>query len=342
MSADTRLTVRGIIEAQAPGAPALLAPGRAAMSYAGLLAQVDRTVAALNACGIGRRDRLATVLSNGPEMAAAFLSIAAGAVCAPLNPAYREAEFDFYLSDLEPKAMVVEQGASSPAIAAAEARGIPILYLCPLAEEPAGSFRLEHGLGPTRAVHAGPAEPEDVALVLHTSGTTSRPKQVPLTHANLCHSAGHIRRALELTAADRCLNVMPLFHIHGLGAAVLASLASGSSVVCTPGFYAPRFFEWLATFQPTWYTAVPTMHQAILARAGGQEPVQSLRFIRSCSAALPPRVCAELERVFSVPVIESYGMTEAAHQMTSNPLPPGRAQTGLGGPRRRSRSRHHE
>jgi amino acid adenylation domain-containing protein len=328
MSADTRLTVRGIIEAQAPCAPALLAPGRAAMSYAGLLAQVDRTVAALNACGIGRRDRVATVLSNGPEMAAAFLAISAGAVCAPLNPAYREAEFDFYLSDLEPKAMVVEQGASSPAIAAAAARGIPILYLCPLAEEPAGSFRLEHGLGPARAAHAGPAEPEDVALVLHTSGTTSRPKQVPLTHANLCHSAGHIRRALELTAADRCLNVMPLFHIHGLGAAVLASLASGAGVVCTSGFYAPRFFEWLAEFQPTWYTAVPTMHQAILARAGGQAPVRSLRFIRSCSAALPPRVCAELERVFSVPVIESYGMTEAAHQMTSNPLPPGERRPG--------------
>jgi acyl-CoA synthetase (AMP-forming)/AMP-acid ligase II len=164
--------------------------------------------------------------------------------------------------------------------------------------------------------------------VLHTSGTTSRPKQVPLTNANLCHSACNIRRALELTANDRCLNVMPLFHIHGLAAAVLASLASGASIVCTPGFYAPRFFEWVAEFQPTWYTAVPTMHQAILARAGGETRPSSLRFIRSCSAALPPQVMAELERFFSVPVIESYGMTEAAHQMASNPLPPEKRKPG--------------
>jgi amino acid adenylation domain-containing protein len=293
------------------------------LSYSGLLAQVDRTVAALNAKGIGRGSRVACVLPNGPEMAAAFLSVAAGAVCAPLNPAYREAEFDFYLSDLEPKAMIVERGATSPAIAAAQARGIEILYLQPLEKEPAGSFCIEGPAeGPFEAAEAG-----DVALVLHTSGTTSRPKQVPLSNANLCHSAANIRRALELTAADRCLNVMPLFHIHGLAAAVLASLASGASVVCTPGFYAPRFLEWLDEFEPTWYTAVPTMQQAILARAGGERR-SSLRVIRSCSAALAPQVMAELERVFSVPVIESYGMTEAAHQMASNPLPPGRRKPG--------------
>lgn len=257
-------------------------------------------------------------------MAAVFLSVAAGAVCAPLNPAYREAEFDYYLSDLGPQAIIVERGAAPAAIAAAEARGIKILYLQPLEKEPAGSFCMEGPAeGPFEAAEAG-----DVALVLHTSGTTSRPKQAPLTGANLCHSARNIARALELTAADRCLNVMPLFHIHGLAAAVLASLSSGASVVCTPGFYAPRFFEWLDEFEATWYTAVPTMHQAILARAGGEARRPSLRFIRSCSAALAPQVMTELESVFSVPVIESYGMTEAAHQMASNPLPPGQRKPG--------------
>jgi amino acid adenylation domain-containing protein len=323
-------TVRGLLLAQAaqtPDAPALLAPGRAPLSYSRLLEQVDGTLAALHARGIRRGNRVATVLPNGPEAAAAFLSVAAGAVCAPLNPAYREAEFDFYLSDLEPKAMIVEHGAASPAIAVAEARGIEILYLHPLEKEPAGSFFIE-GPEPARMGPLEAAEARDVALVLHTSGTTSRPKQVPLTNANLCHSARHIQRALDLTAADRCLNVMPLFHIHGLAAAVLASLASGSSVVCTPGFYAPRFFEWLAEFEPTFYTAVPTMHQAILARAGREAVRSSLRFIRSCSAALAPQVMAELELLFSVPVIESYGMTEAAHQMASNPLPPGRRKPG--------------
>jgi acyl-CoA synthetase (AMP-forming)/AMP-acid ligase II/acyl carrier protein len=164
-----------------------------------------------------------------------------------------------------------------------------------------------------------------VALVLHTSGTTSRPKLVPLTHANLCHSARHIRESLSLTSQDRCLNVMPLFHIHGLAAALLASLAAGASVVCTPGFDASLFFDWLDQFHPTWSTAVPTMHQAVLTRAPQHRDViarSTLRFLRSCSSALPPRLMTDLETALGVPVVEAYGMTEAAHQMASNPLPP--------------------
>jgi acyl-CoA synthetase (AMP-forming)/AMP-acid ligase II/acyl carrier protein len=118
---------------------------------------------------------------------------------------------------------------------------------------------------------------------------------------------------------------MPLFHIHGLIGALLASLAAGASVVCPPGFSAPHFFAWLEEFRPTWYTAVPTMHQAILARVHATSATArhwGLRFIRSSSAALPPQVLSKLEKVFQAPVIESYGMTEAAHQMASNPLPP--------------------
>ena len=196
------LTIRSLLEqrsAETPDALALLAPGRAAMSYARLAAQIGRAAAALEAAGIGRGDRVATVLSNGPEAAAAFLSIAAAASCAPLNPAYREAEFRFYLSDLAPKAIVVEQGASTPAVAVAESLGIAILRLRPCPEGPAGAFDFGHELHASVAARAAAPGPEDIALVLHTSGTTSRPKQVPLTHANLCHSAANIRRALELT-----------------------------------------------------------------------------------------------------------------------------------------------
>lgn len=169
------------------------------------------------------------------------------------------------------------------------------------------------------------ASPDDVALVLHTSGTTARPKIVPLTGRNILSSASHVRDTLALTPADRCLNVMPLFHIHGLVAALLASLAAGASVVCTPGFYAPRFFVWVDEFQPTWYTAVPTMHQALLSRAPAHKDIiarRPLRVIRSSSAALAPRVSAQLETAFGAPVVEAYGMTEAAHQMAANPLPP--------------------
>jgi acyl-CoA synthetase (AMP-forming)/AMP-acid ligase II len=198
----------------------------------------------------------------------------------------------------------------------------------------AGRFELaaeDGGGGGAPAARGGPAGPDDEALVLHTSGTTSRPKIVPLLHRNLAASAGHIGATLALTPADRCLNVMPLFHIHGLVAAVLSSLAAGASVCCTPGFNALRFFAWLDEVRPTWYTAVPTMHQAILARAPrNPESVEraALRLIRSSSASLPPQVMRELEATFRCPVIESYGMTEAAHQMTSSPLPPGARKPG--------------
>jgi len=178
------------------------------------------------------------------------------------------------------------------------------------------------------------AGPDDVALVLHTSGTTSRPKIVPLLHRNVCATAENIRRTLRLEPGDRCLNVMPLFHIHGLMACVLSTLHAGASVYCAPGFNALRIFGWLADADPTWYSAVPTMHQAILARAARNAEVVErlrLRFIRSSSAALPSRVMAELEEAFGAPVVEAYAMTEAAHQMTCNPLPPAARKPGTVG-----------
>jgi acyl-CoA synthetase (AMP-forming)/AMP-acid ligase II/acyl carrier protein len=313
-----------------PEATAIAAPGRAPLTYSRLFALAQDTRETLNALGIGRNDRVAIVLPNGGEMATAFLAVAAGAASAPLNPAYGASEFEFYLSDLDARALIVASGIDSPARRVARSGGIPIIELSPLPEAEAGVFTLT-GEARVTASESGFAQPDDVALVLHTSGTTSRPKIVPLTQANLCISAHNIQRAFELTAGDRCLNVMPLFHIHGLVAAILSTLASGASVVCTPGFDVSEFFGWLHTFRPTWYTAVPTMHQAVLNHTAGHEEIIArcpLRFIRSCSAPLPPSVMAGLESAFRVPVIESYGMTEAAHQMTSNPLPPRQRKPG--------------
>lgn len=308
-----------------PEAPAIAAPGRAPLSYSKLLGLIEKTVRALNTAGVGRHDRVAVVLPNGPEMAAAFLGVAAGAVCAPLNPAYGTAEFQFFLADLGARALIVQDGMTSRAIQVAEALGIPVVRLMPEAEAEAGLFALR-GVGASGAAQGGLAGPEDVALVLHTSGTTSRPKLVPLTHGNLTASADNIRRTLALSEADRCLNIMPLFHIHGLVGATLSTLASGGSVACAPGFYATRFFSWMEELRPTWYTAAPTMHQAIVARAG-KAPYR-LRFIRSSSSALAPALMAELEAAFQAPVIESYGMTEASHQMASNLSPPGKRKPG--------------
>lgn len=328
-------TIRELIRRGEADAPAIGAPEREPMTYAELKTLVDTTGRMLNDFGVGRNDRIAIVLPNGPEMAAAFVTIACYATTAPLNPSYHEEEFAFYIKDLGAKALVVMEGDDTPAVAAAEKLNVPLLRLSVPSDAKAGEFELlseDGGFG--QPASTGMAAEQDVALVLHTSGTTSRPKIVPLSHGNLCASAGHIVTTLSLTPEDRCMNIMPLFHIHGLMAATLSSLAAGASVWCTPGFNALRFFTWADEIQPTWYTAVPTMHQAILGRAPrNAESVErmNLRLIRSSSSSLPPQVMAALEETFRAPVIESYGMTEAAHQMTSNLLPPGKRKPGTVG-----------
>ncbi|AKI01908.1 acyl-CoA synthetase (AMP-forming)/AMP-acid ligase II [Hoeflea sp. IMCC20628] len=307
---------------------AIGAPDREWLTYGGLrdlAASVGRT---LNGLGIGAKDRVAIVLPNGPEMATAFITIAQAAVTAPLNPAYREEEYVFYLDDLKAKALVVLEGDEGPSVAAARANGISILRLKTDASAPAGHFTLEPDGEMSSSADVRQPSHDDIALILHTSGTTSRPKIVPLMQSNVVASAEHIKETLQLTRDDRCMNVMPLFHIHGLIAAVTASLAAGASIWCAPGFDALRFFGWMKDARPTWYTAVPTMHQALLTRASRNEDVIKnvpLRFLRSSSASLPAQVMGELVATFNAPVIEAYGMTEAAHQMTCNPLPP-RAQ----------------
>jgi acyl-CoA synthetase (AMP-forming)/AMP-acid ligase II/acyl carrier protein len=316
--------------ARCPDAVAIATPGRPALTYRKLYEQVREVGAALNSSGIGRNDRVAVTLPNGPEMAVTFLAVAAASTCAPLNPAYTATEFDFYLTDLKANAVIVLSGSDSPVRGVAKARGIPIIELSPRPDAEAGLFTLSSLVGPP-STRAGLAKADDVALVLHTSGTTSRPKIIPLSHKNLCTSAHNIRSRLQLTESDRCLNVMPLFHIHGLIGALLSSLATGASVFCTPGFSQVHFFQWMNEFDPTWYTAVPSIHQEVLAGAGANQEIitrSRLRFIRSSSSALPPKVMMDLEKTFSAPAIEAYGMTEASHQIASNPLPPAQRKMG--------------
>jgi acyl-CoA synthetase (AMP-forming)/AMP-acid ligase II len=316
-------TVKDLLDGHDPEAVAIGAPGRDWLSYGGLRALSARVGADLRSLGIGASDRVAIVLPNGPEMATAFVTIAQAATTAPLNPAYREDEYRFYLEDLGAKAVVLAEDEDGPALVAAEALGLMVLRAVVADGAPAGMFAL-------RADDAGGAPlsedlPGDgaVALILHTSGTTSRPKIVPLLQSNVAASAHNIAASLDLTSEDRCLNVMPLFHIHGLLAAVSSSLSVGASIWCAPGFDALRFFGWMKEAQPTWYTAVPTMHQAILSRAKRNADVIDdvpLRFLRSSSASLPGQVMEALRETFGAPVIEAYGMTEAAHQMCCNPF----------------------
>jgi len=300
-----------------PDSPAILGPGHATLSFALLRERVAAVAARLREAGCGRGDHVALVLPNGLDMGIAFLGAASAAICAPLNPAYTQSEFEYYLADLHARLLVVENGAAGAAIEAAEALGIPVLRLSP---EPGAAY-------PDVAA----VDPGDIALVLHTSGSTSKPKIVPLTHRNLMVSAYNIGRTLELTSSDRSLNVMPMFHIHALVASTLASLAAGGSVVLAPGFYANEFLAWMREFRPTWYTAAPTIHQAVLARARTDRSSiarHSLRFLRVGAAPLPPKLMLELEETFRVPVIEFLGMTEAAQQIASNLLPPGKRKPG--------------
>ena len=313
---------------------AISAPAGQPLNYAQLRTLVQSTTLSLNAAGIGRNDRVAIVLPNGPEMATSFMAVASAATSAPLNPAYRADEFEFYLSDLNARALVVEQGSSSPAVAVAAKLGIAVIELQATPALGSGAFTLNLGGLAGPCTLPGAAQAGDIALVLHTSGTTSRPKIVPLTQTNVCASAGNIATTARFTSEDRGLNEMPLFHIHGLIAGILAPLSRGGSVSCTPGFNALKFFGWMDEVKPTWYTAVPTMHQTIVSRAANNADLiarNPLRFIRSSSSSLPPQVLAELETVFKAPVIEAYGMTEAAHQMACNPLPPGLRKPGTVG-----------
>ncbi|MEX3010658.1 acyl--CoA ligase [Hoeflea sp. TYP-13] len=305
---------------------AFSAPNQSDLSYSGLIELIEETAAALASAGVERGDKVAIVLPNGPEAATAFLAAAHIAVAAPLNPAYTQDEFAFYLQDLGAKLVICDDAAG---LAAAAAAGLGIRVVSIERKASAGQFSLK--LSGEKNGIATNAGPDDACMVLHTSGTTSRPKIVPLTHRNICASAHNIAATLNLTADDRTVNIMPLFHIHGLIAAVLSSLSAGASIYCTPGFNAMKVFSWFEEAHPTWYTAVPTMHQAILTRAGRNEEViagTTLRFIRSSSSSLPPQVMAALEETFRCPVVEAYGMTEAAHQMTSNPIAHGTQKPG--------------
>ena len=276
-----------------------------------------------------KTDTIAIILENGPEMASCFISIASNCCAAPLNPSYTSFEFNYYLNDLKPRAIIVSEKSTSSVIEVAKKMKIKIFRLFFKNNDASGKFILKSDKCEKNISINKNFEilSENIALILHTSGTTSKPKMVPLSHSNLCTSARNIVQTLNLKREDRCINIMPLFHIHGIVCLLLSTLFSGSSIFTSPGFNALKFYKWINEFSPTWFSAVPTMHQAILSRASKNFDIikkTKLRFIRSSSAPLPSKTMKEIEKTFHCPVIESYGMTEASHQMTSNHLPPGK------------------
>ncbi len=306
-----------------PGRPALIVPDTGqVLTYAQLATRVETLAQRLASLGVRRGDRVALALPNGPDIVLLLLAVSAlGAAAAPLNPAYTETEFGFFLGDIAPRLMLIPASGSAAASAAAEATGTTPLAVQPADDGP--PELLTSGGGPAglkRSFEQG--GPDDVAFVLHTSGTTSRPKQVPLRQRNLMASARTIAAHYQLSPADISFCVMPLFHIHGLVASTFAALSGGGAVITPRRFTGNRFWPQAREHGATWLSAGPTLHHMILDKADEAGPPGTLRFVRSCSSALSPALLERAERAYGVPMLEAYGMTEASHQMTSNPLPP--------------------
>ena len=314
-----------LLERGATGKAALIVPDGPSLTYGRLRELTDQLATALAAHGVKPGDRVATVFPNGPEAVLTFLTTSMIGVSCPLNPGYKEDEFRFYLEDTGARFLLVPPGEASAARQALPAGA----RLIEVALDGAGRLEIsDHGDITDKSLDL--ADAGATALVLHTSGTTSRPKRVPLRHRNLLASADNIVRSYELTADDVSLCIMPLFHVHGLVASTLATFASGGTVV-VPRRYSPLGFRPLMeATRPTWFTASPTPLQLILSRIQDKRPpgCERLRFVRSCSSALAPAQMELMEEVFGVPVLEAYGMTEASHQMASNPLPPDRRVPG--------------
>jgi acyl-CoA synthetase (AMP-forming)/AMP-acid ligase II len=326
MSSQTLLKA---IEQGAAEDPALVVPGGPQLTYAQLREQVSLAAERLAQHGLGRGDRVAIVFPNGAEAIVLFLAAAAVGTAAPLNSAYKEDEFRFYFEDLGARALIVPPGEAEAA-----RRAWPTgTMLIEAHFDHHDQLVLETASARDSQGSAGPAGEDDVALVLHTSGTTSRPKLVPLRQRNLAASIDNIAATYQLGPQDVAMCVMPLFHIHGLMASTMATLKTGGTVVVPPRFDPMTFWPTAAEHRATWYSAVPTIHQLLLMRNRGERPAgaERLRFIRSSSSALSPETMRQLESSFGAPVVEAYGMTEASHQMTSNPLPPGERRPGTVG-----------
>jgi acyl-CoA synthetase (AMP-forming)/AMP-acid ligase II len=324
-------TLQQILGCREPTHPAIVSPDDGVvLSYGDL----DRTTSAfaglLATVGVERGDRVAIVLANGPEFLQGLLAVASlGAAAAPLNPAYTRDEFAFYLGDIRPRVLLVPLGAATAAREAAQAE---TLIAEVVAQAHGAIGLLIDGRDVTTETAFTPVTADDVALLLHTSGTTSRPKQVPLLHRNLVASARSMGAHYKLSSTDVSFCAMPLFHVHGLVGSTLSTLLTGGTVVVPRRLSPRRFDEQARACGVTWFSAGPTFHHMLLEKADSSTAsIPSLRFIRSCSSALTPALLERIERRFGVPMLEAYGMTEASHQIASNPLPPAARVAGAVG-----------
>lgn len=318
--------------------PAIIIPGGPQLTYPQYFAAIRGLQLKLAQLGLPEHAAISIAIPNTIEFAVAFLGVALSSfIAAPLNSNYKKSEFAFYIEDLKSALLLVPKGSvekNTPAVQAARDFNTAIAEIYWDNSINGLAFDLKDvGALKKPTTQQGlpnPPKPETVALVLHTSGTTGRPKAVPLTHKNMATTIRNIINTYKLTPADTSYLVMPLFHVHGLLCGFLAPLGSGGSVIVPEKFSAKHFWGDFITYKANWYTAVPTIHQIIL-KSPLPSPLPKIRFIRSCSSSLAPATFHALEAALKAPVLEAYAMTEACHQMTSNNLPPLKRKPGTVG-----------
>ena len=324
------VTLANLMDNAPSNKTSVIIPGGPNINYQDFRDEVEKIAGLLAGYGVKKGSAVSIVLENSLDFMVDFLAVTrAGAIAAPLNPAYTVDEFKFFMEDADAKLVIVSAGATA-AIEAANSLSIPFLISSVNSDGKVALSHEDNNL--SKSIDPENPSPDDIALFLHTSGTTSRPKGVPLTHSNLMTSLNNIVKTYGLSENDTALVVMPLFHVHGLIGVALSSLNSAGTIVIPPRFSASNFWQNQALTNATWYSAVPTIHQILLMRSDDDNaPTKSFRFIRSCSASLAPSVFTDLESRFGAPVLEAYGMTEASHQMSSNLLPQGSRAPGTVG-----------
>ena len=331
----TDLTLDALLQKQASrygNREAIVGRQHEPLHYETLTENVDRLVRSLAALGVHRKSRLAIVLPNGSDLAVGLLAGSIAAIAVPLSAQYRPEEYRSYFQLLGVTHLLIAKNGPVAAHQVARQLNLPTIEL----ENDRNYFKLVgHPSGGETPSQFRRPRAEDVAVVLMTSGSTGQPKRVPLTHRNLCVAAQNVANSLNLSTQDRCLVMWEQYHIGGLVDLLLAPMISGGQIFCAGGFDASFFFEALETVRPTWFQGVPTTLRELMreGRLRGAFPSEnsSLRFLRSVAAPLPENLMADLEDAFQVPVIQTFGMTEAAPLITTNQLPPGQRKAGSTG-----------
>lgn len=286
-----------------------MAPGRTPLSNRRFYDLVVTTVETLNRMGIGRQNRVAVVAPGGPLAATAYAAISCGTTCTVLNPASTTSEFETLFGQMKIDTLV--HHGDSIAVAVAQTCGLDTIAVIARDDEEAGWFTLT-GDPVRRSVSDGFSHPDDLAMLLPTSGTTGVSKIVPVTHRTMIARLGP-NLGEGVFPKGRLLHMMPIFHYSGQGY-VLRMLVTNSGVICLPGFEIASFFEALDEFKPIGFGGVATMFQSIVAQADLYKASirgHSLQYIRADGMALPTYLKDAMESLFGVSLVHSYASTEA-------------------------------